>query len=141
MAAAMHQLVAVRSLVCVVTLLLVTSGCSQGLGEIVPSSVVRGHYIWGAEVNVFSACGSDTEHWVTAESETMSELRERYSGYELPPYKAVFVEVVGEFGPVLDCGFCEAYDGSFRVSELLTMESPGPESCVTEMGGENGNGT
>jgi hypothetical protein len=43
----------------------------------------------------------------------------------------VFAKVRGEIGPVLECGFCESYDGSFRVTHLLEMQSPGPEECVT----------
>ena len=35
----------------------------------------------------------------------------------------------------MDCGFCADYDGSFSVTELVEMASPGPQGCVTEVGG------
>jgi hypothetical protein len=117
------------------SLLLVASGCQAqvpGDPAVGPSG---GHYIWGAEVNVFSPCGSDQEYWVDAAPDIVLALRERYMAFDLPPYTAVFVSLSGEVGPVLDCGFCEEYDGSFKVTEIIEMESPGPEECVTEMGG------
>ena len=102
----------------------------------VPGDTVPGHYVWGAEVNVFSPCGSDREYWVVADSRDIREsLIDQYSAFDLPPYAAVFVRVRGEFGPVLECEFCKAYAGSFRIVELLEMESPGPEECMTGVGG------
>ncbi len=92
-------------------------------------------------MNVFSPCGSDLEYWVDGAATVMQALREQYTAFGLAPYKVVFVEVRGEAGPVLDCGFCEEYDGSFKVDELIQMSSPGPEECQTEIGGaimENG---
>ncbi len=105
------------------------------------ATVVGGHYVWGAEVNVFSPCGSDLEYWVEAEPPVLRALREQYTAFGLPPYQVVFVAVRGEIGPVLDCGFCVEYDGSFKVEELVEMDSPGPGKCETEIGGtlrENG---
>ena len=116
-------------------LFLATGGCAAQQPEGEDRAEVGGHFIWGAEVNVFSPCGSDQEYWVVADSATHSALRTQYLAFGLPPYEAVFVSVRGEMGPVLDCGFCDQYDGSFRVEDLMTMESPGPEDCVTEMGG------
>lgn len=125
---------AVRTPFIIVPLLLASACYAQQPDEVV-SDMASGHYIWGAEVNVFSPCGSDQEHWVDADPEIVLALRDQYMAFQLPPYVAVFAKVRGEVGPVLDCGFCGDYDGSFRITEVIEMESPGPDTCVTEMGG------
>ena len=131
-----------RSLFQVLVLGLTASACGAQQPEAIPSDLVRGHYIFGLEVNVFSPCGSDLEHWVEAEPEILKSLTDQYWAFDLPPYEAVFVEFRGEFGPVLDCGFCEVYDGSFRITEVLAVRLLGPEDCETEMGGgATANGT
>ena len=91
--------------------------------------------MWGHEVNAFSPCGSEMEYWVTGDTAVIRDLRERYTSFELGPYTAVFVQLRGEMGPVLDCGFCETFDGSFNVDEIVEVTYPGPMDCVTEMGG------
>lgn len=109
------------------------SACGPRQDDSATAAVVGGHYVWGAEVNVFSPCGSGLEYWVDAAPPILHTLREQYAALGLPPYQAVFIEVRGEIGPVLDCGFCEDYDGSFQVEELIQMRSPGPEECLTEI--------
>jgi hypothetical protein len=108
---------------------LTATACNVRQPDTAPPTSIRGQYIWGAEVNVFRPCDSDLEYWVVADPETMFSLRDQYVAFDLPPYEAVVAEVRGEFGPVLDCGFCEQYDGSFRMTEILAVESPGSEDC------------
>lgn len=37
--------------------------------------------------------------------------------------------LVGEAGPQLDCGFCESYEGSFRVDEVVALRRGRPDDC------------
>ena len=92
---------------------------------------VTGHYVWGAEVNAFSLCGSEDELWVTAAPALRDSLRARYESMDLPPYTPVVIEVRGSVGPVLDCGFCESYDGSFAIDEIVTWTPALEEECVS----------
>ena len=112
------------------TLLALSMVACQGARTDEAAETVTGRYVWGAEVNVFSPCGSEAEYWVVGAPSIVQALRDEYVSLHLAPYAAVFLEVRGEVGPVLDCGFCESYDGSFRVEEVLRMESPGPGSCL-----------
>lgn len=115
-----------------VALVLAVAGC--GTQQRAPDDVISGHYVWGAEVNVLNPCGSDQEYWVTGTPEIVRALRDRYTALGLGPYEEAFVVVRGEVGPVLDCGFCAEYDGSFRVTELLVMEPTGPADCLGASG-------
>jgi putative lipoprotein len=94
--------------------------------------LVSGHYVWGGEVNVFTPCGSAQDYWVTADPEVLRVLRAQYTSFQLPPYAPVFAELRGTVGPVLDCGFCQEYDGSFEVTELVRMSSLEAGDCAAD---------
>ena len=118
--------------------LLAAMGCTvtpdADVAESAPT--VSGHYVWGAEVNAFSPCGSQDELWVTAPPAVQDSLRARYEAMDLPPYTPVVIEVRGTVGPVLDCGFCQSYDGSFAVHDIIAWTPPLEEECVSGIGGD-----
>lgn len=129
----MHHSLEIRTGLGFALLVFGASACGAQQAEHATVPVVGGTYVWGAEVNVFSPCGSDLEYWVAGEPRIIQALQDRYAALGLAPYQVVFVEVRGEVGPVLDCAFCEEYDGSFKVEELIEMNSPVPEECETKI--------
>lgn len=106
-------------------------GCASAPDPAESARTVTGHYIWGAEVNAFSPCGGEEDLWVTASASVQESLRTRYAAMDLPPYTPVVIEVRGSPGPVLDCGFCETYDGSFAIDEIVAWNPALGDECVS----------
>ena len=106
-----------------------------GCGETPPAdettspAVLEGSYVWGAEVNAFTPCSSQSDYWVVGATEVTQELARRYQALELPPYEMVYVRLEGELGPPRTEGFAADYDGTVRVARVLDMGLEAPPLC------------
>ena len=78
-----------------------------------------GFIIIGPEVETFEPCSGSEPLWLDADRETLAALKDRYYELRQTPYERTFAVLVGTKGPQLDCGFCEAYEGSFRVDRVI----------------------
>lgn len=93
------------------------------------TSVYRGHLVIGPEAEVFKPCGANTDYWLDVDLVSRNALAERYMKLVKGAYDGVFVVFRGSLGPQLDCGFCEHYPGSFKVTETLELRSSGAGDC------------
>lgn len=112
-----------------VALALLLSACAT------PSAVFDGVYVWGAEVETFTACGSDKEWWVLADEPTWLQLRDAHQALTVKPYEGIAVQVSGYYaGPATQeagGGFATQYDGLFRVTKLLATRKRDDAACKT----------
>lgn len=93
------------------------------------ADIFQGHLVIGHEVEVFRPCGSDTPLWLDYTSEIRGLLSARYEKLTTRPYQETYVVLRGQPGPRLNCGFCEDFEGSFMVSEVLEHHADGPTEC------------
>ncbi len=98
-----------------------------------PSTIYDGVYIWGAEVETFTACGSDQEWWVLANESIWLRLRDAHQALTTQPYEGIHVLVSGYYdGPATEergGGFATEYDGLFRVTEVLATRKRDDSGC------------
>lgn len=93
-------------------------------------SEFRGSYTWGAEVDVFSPCGSSLVYW-TSYNWAGSGLREFYRANTSKPYQPIYVSFRGQVLDEAVDGFASRYDGLIRISEIHIMEKDIPSDCDT----------
>lgn len=89
----------------------------------------RGHLSIWPEVEIFTPCGSDKALWLDYDKETRQPLASRHWELQKEPYGTTFAVLRGEVGPKLDCGFCENYEGSFKVLGVDEHRASGPNDC------------
>jgi hypothetical protein len=89
----------------------------------------KGHLVIDPEVEVFTPCGSKTELWLDYDSKTRAPLAAQHWKLRKKPYDSSFAIVKGIVGPKLDCGFCESYEGSFKVIEVQEHRASTPQDC------------
>ncbi len=119
----------IRSRSAPVLLLAMLSGCTT------PSAVHDGVYIWGAEVETFSPCGTDKTWWVLTSEPLWLQLRDAHQALTTRPYEGIFAEVSGYYdGPASQeagGGFATQYDGLFRITAVRFTRSRADSDCKT----------
>ncbi len=93
------------------------------------AAVTRGHLVLGPEVEVFRPCGAPEDLWLTGDHAIDEALHKAYERLASQPYEEIYVEVVGEIGPQMDCGFCESYSGSFLVRRVIRLRRSSESDC------------
>jgi hypothetical protein len=88
-----------------------------------------GFLVIGPEVEVFRPCGSKTYLWLDYDPTTSEPMMKRYRELATKPYEETYAVLVGSIGPKLDCGFCDHYDGSFRVAKFLEQRRATTTVC------------
>jgi hypothetical protein len=95
--------------------------------------LVDGHYIFGAEVNTFSPCGSAKTYWVVGDSTKMASLRTSYlkwfTAAQPQPYSPMFAQFRGAISDGKRDGFAEDYDGLFSVDEIVLLRGINQGDC------------
>lgn len=79
----------------------------------------EGFLVIAPEVEVFRPCGSKTDLWLDYDLATREPMTKRYRELITKPYEETYVVLLGSIGPKLDCGFCDHYEGSFKVTKVL----------------------
>jgi NlpE C-terminal OB domain len=92
-------------------------------------SARAGEYVWGAEVNVFRPCGSDSVFWVLASPQILDQLRTTHGRLTTKPYEPIYVRVRGARSSEKPDGFAEDYNGYFRITEVLEARRERPGEC------------
>ena len=100
------------------------AACSTQRGEI-----YRGFLTIDPEVEVFTPCGAETPLWLDYTKKQRKVLFERYQQLKTQPYDETYAELRGVPGPQLDCGFCEAYPGSFKVDGIVEQRARKSDDC------------
>lgn len=110
-----------------VTLILVSlllSGCvAQN------TKTYRGHLSIWPEAEVFTPCESDIDLWLDYDMKTRGSLAKQHWKLQKEPYGTTFAVLKGEIGPKLDCGFCENYEGSFKVLDIEEHRASSSDDC------------
>lgn len=97
-----------------------------------PDPVLRGHYVWGAEVNTFQPCGSSDVYWVNAADTARFRMQNEYLALTTTPYEPVFLELsgtIGEVPSVSRSGFPGDYDGMITLSWVGEMRPSSRGDC------------
>jgi len=116
-----------------VTFLFLLSACSV-LADPQPKvnegiKKVKGHYIYGHEVNTFQPCGKTKVFWVVANNGLLQTLKQSHSKYTLHPYEEVFLEIESNFLPKASDGFAMDYDGQVRIFKILSIRKKSKNDC------------
>ena len=90
--------------------------------------IFQGTYIWGAEVNSFSPCGTDESFWASYDWAGF-KLVEFYKAHATEPYQSIYVKFRGHFLDEEVNGFAADYDGLVRISEIIEMSDVVPGIC------------
>jgi hypothetical protein len=88
-----------------------------------------GLYRWGAEVNTFQPCGSDTTYWVSASAWILGPLKAYLQQHTGRPYQPVYIEMRGHLLDEETGGFASQYDGLVRISEIISKDTKIPAGC------------
>lgn len=91
--------------------------------------IYSGRYTWGAEVNSFQPCESDSVYWVSASSWVLDPLKRFIEAHTASPYQSVYVEFRGHLLDEQVGGFAADYDGLIRISEVLERAAAIPNTC------------
>jgi hypothetical protein len=111
----------------IATVLLIAAGA---IGAAEPrGKLYRGHLVIAPEVEVFRPCGSKKPLWLDYSSEMRAPMFRRYMELRKEPYEETYAVLRGTLGPRLDCGFCEHFQGSFKVLEVIEQRRDGPANC------------
>lgn len=97
-----------------------------------PDRLYEGTYVWGAEVNSFSPCGSgDKAFWVVGSEEAIDQLKAATERLIKKPYGGLYVRVTGGYaGPVSDeDGFAAQYDGLFEINKVWSIRKTSKTDC------------
>ena len=90
---------------------------------------VVGELVMAPEVETFQPCGTTKPLWIDGDSVLLRGLREAHLDGASDVYAPTIATLVGKLGPKLDCGFCEAYDGSFRVERVISHRADRKSKC------------
>lgn len=95
------------------------------------STSMRGHYIWGHEMNIFTPCGGKETYWVEGEAAILKDLEVKYQALSKEPYEKVFAVIEGELkgkDPNSD-GFDSDYDGLISIKEVKSVTNSSDSDC------------
>jgi hypothetical protein len=95
------------------------------------SQLYRGIYVWGAEVETFSLCGSAKSWWIQTDEQLLKSLREAHNKFTSSPYEGIYAELFGEFSgfSAEDDGFALQYEGIFNVESARSISQKSEHSC------------
>ena len=103
--------------------------------SIAAALLIHGYIVMAPEVHTFEPCGAPDPLWVDGEPEVLVELRMRYQELAKQPYERTFAVLEGRAGGPLDCGFCEDYEGSFRIERVALHRRVEEGDCRDEAEG------
>ena len=89
----------------------------------------EGFLVIAPEVEVFQPCGSKAELWLDYDQKTREPMAKKYRELAKKPYEATFAVLSGYPGPKLDCGFCENFEGSFKVLKVIEQRRVRSADC------------
>ena|SRR5690349_17398956 len=92
-------------------------------------STRAGLYVWGAEVNGFQPCGTDSVFWVLAAPDLMTRLRTARDSLTARPYEPVYVRIKGHRSSQKTDGFAEETNGYFQVTAIIEIRHPRSGEC------------
>ena len=94
--------------------------------------ILKGHYIFGAEVNTFKPCHLSKTYWVDGESDTLALLQKKYLKLKVTPYDKVYLEIEGDLKEKVDesDGFENNYDGIVLISSIKNIRAKSQEDCL-----------
>lgn len=93
--------------------------------------VWRGIYVFGAEVESFRPCGSESVYWADY-AWAGSSVREFHAKHTTEPYQGIYVEFRGHLLDEEMDGFAVEYDGLIHISEVSTLSARIPSVCQVE---------
>ena len=88
-----------------------------------------GSYVWGAEVNSFKPCDSDSIFWVLAPPDLLTRLRTAHESLTARPYERIYIRVRGHKSSQKTDGFAEETSGYFQITDILEMRRLVPGEC------------
>jgi hypothetical protein len=92
-----------------------------------------GFYVFGAEVEVFSPCGSQKNYWVLTTGPLWTLLTDTHQALVTEPYGGIYVEVEGYYAGLpdedRDGAFAAQSDGLFRITEVRAMRRIMASDC------------
>ncbi len=92
-------------------------------------SARAGLYVWGAEVETFQPCGSDSVYWVLSSPAVLQQLRKMHQSLTTRPYAPIYVRVRGARSDQKPDGFAEQYYGYYRITRVMEMHRVMPSEC------------
>ena len=93
--------------------------------------LLKGHYVWGAEVNTFRPCGNDKTFWVDGNAASVKELELKYQALAKKPYEETFAVVSGNLGDrdLKSEGFDAVYDGLITIEKVHSLAISSSSDC------------
>jgi hypothetical protein len=88
-----------------------------------------GSYVWGAEVNSFKPCGSDSVFWVLAPPDLLMRLRTAHDSLTTRPYERIYIRVKGHRSSEKTDGFAGETSGYFQITDILEIRRLIPGEC------------
>ena len=88
-----------------------------------------GSYAWGAEVNSFKPCGSDSVFWVLAPPDLLTRLRTAHDSLTTRPYERIYIRVKGHKSSQKTDGFAQETSGYFQITGILEIRRLVPGEC------------
>jgi len=112
-----------KSKIFVLTTLLISGYASAQPGRF------QGHLSIWPESEVFIPCNSKKALWLDYDNKTREPLAKKHWELQPVPYGSTFAILEGAIGPQLDCGFCEDFEGSFKIIRVLEHRAATSEDC------------
>ena len=108
----------------------ITVACVSHTVSASEKDTYRGFLVVAPEVETFQPCGSTSPLWLDIDLSSRAPVERRYRELITRPYEKTFAVLVGSPGPKLDCGFCENYEGSFKVQKILEHRRATQTECT-----------
>ena len=89
----------------------------------------EGFLVIAPEVEIFRPCGTKAELWLDYELTSREPMASRHGELITKPYEETYTVLLGSLGQKLDCGFCENYEGSFKVAKVLEHRRSTSSEC------------
>ncbi len=94
------------------------------------SSIFKGLYTLGNEVNIFQDCdGREKLYWVNDSTVNLGERYEKTNRFPSYPYESVYAEVRGYLSGKSKLGYASEYENVLVVTEIIKVE---PKNFRTE---------
>ena len=87
------------------------------------------HLVFAHEVRTFQPCGDHRTLWVDVQGPMRQRLENGYRGVTTGVYESVYVELEGKLLDRSPGTFAADYDGTVRVTELLSIASASADDC------------
>lgn len=109
-------------------LTLLIQGCAAA--ETTGVHTYRGFVVLDPEVQTFQRCDAKEPVWLDGDTQTIASMLQRQFALQERPYERTYAALEGTPGPALDCGFCEGYAASFKVSKVAEQRKAIPGDCT-----------